>query len=243
MKTFGLTDKGKVRKENQDSFLIKQVDGGCLIAVLCDGMGGVQGGSVASNLAAKLFLEYVSLKLQGIKSRESVKPAVLAAVARANGVVYDYSYFDTAFTGMGTTLVGVVCRGARVTVVNIGDSRAYHMSKRKIRQVTRDHSLVEELIDRGAITREQARSHPRKNIITRALGVEPEVEADTFELKLSSGERLLLCSDGLSNLVGNNEMLELSLKCQDPEVLCNKLLELALERGATDNVTIVVLEK
>ena len=243
MKTFGLTDKGKIRQENQDSFLIEPLGGDCLVAVLCDGMGGVQGGRVASGLAARLFTEHMAQRLQQIRSRDRLKQHILSSVSHANGIVYNYSFFDPAFTGMGTTLVAAVCRNGRATVVNIGDSRAYHIARKRVRQVTRDHSLVEELIDRGTLTREQAKNHPRRNIITRALGVEPEVEADIFELKLSRGERLLLCSDGLSNLVDEAQLLEQSAAAADPEALCRLLMALALERGAADNVTIVVLEK
>lgn len=243
MKTFGLTDKGKIRQENQDSFLIEKLGGDCLVAVLCDGMGGVQGGRVASELAAKVFAEHLTQRLQQMKSRIRLKQHILSSVSHANGIVYNYSFFDPAFTGMGTTLVAAVCRNGRATVVNIGDSRAYHIARKRVRQITRDHSLVEDMIDRGTLTRAQAKNHPRRNIITRALGVEPEVEADVFELKLSKGERLLLCSDGLSNLVDETQILEQSLAAADPETMCRSLMAMALERGAADNVTIVVLEK
>ena len=145
---------------------------------------------------------------------------------------------------MVTSLVGgVIKSGGNGYIINVGDSRAYHISKRanSIYQITRDHSLVEELVEAGAITKEQARLHPQKNVITRALGSEAEVRPDYFEFTLQPGDILLLCSDGLSNMVTDLEMLEYAKEYQDPELICRALMSKALIRGARDNVTVVAV--
>ena len=144
---------------------------------------------------------------------------------------------------MGSTLVGLLVNGKRACIANIGDSRAYLIGKRTITQITQDHSLVEEMIARGKISRSEAKTHPKKNIITRAVGVEASVISDIFDVKLASGNRILLCSDGLSNLVSPEEIRMISSNHDDIETVCNTLLELALKRGAPDNVTIVLIER
>ena len=145
---------------------------------------------------------------------------------------------------MGTTIVGGVINGnGNGYIINVGDSRAYHISRRtnSIYQITRDHSLVEELVEFGAITKEQAKSHPQRNVITRALGSEARVESDYFEFTLQSGDILLLCSDGLSNIVTDLEMLDYANEYQDPELLCRSLMGKALNGGARDSVTVLAV--
>ena len=249
MKSFGLTDKGKVRKDNQDSFIIEKCDAkDSLIVALCDGMGGAKAGGIASQISNRAFVSYIYSKLTSrtIKSPDYRK-ILQEACNDANGVAYEYSQFDEAFNGMGTTIVGgVIKSNGNGYIVNVGDSRAYHISKRSgtIYQITRDHSLVEDLIEFGAITKEQARTHPQKNVITRAIGSEATVEADYFEVNLHNGDVLLLCSDGLSNIVNDYEMLDYAREySDDPELLCRALMSKALNRGARDNVTIVAVVK
>ncbi|MBQ9685797.1 MAG: Stp1/IreP family PP2C-type Ser/Thr phosphatase [Oscillospiraceae bacterium] len=248
MRSFGLSDKGKVRKDNQDCFIIEKCQPkSCLIVALCDGMGGAKAGGIASQLSNKAFVAYVYAKLTSRVGRTlDYKRILKDACAEANGVSYEYSRFDEAYNGMGTTIVGgVIKNNGSGYIINVGDSRAYHISRRQnsIHQITRDHSLVQELVEAGAITREQARSHPQKNVITRALGSEFDVEADYFEFMLQSGDVLLLCSDGLSNIVSDLEMLDYVKEYQEPELLCRALMSKALNRGATDNVTVVAVMK
>ena len=162
--------------------------------------------------------------------------------AEANGVVFEYSGFGSEYSGMGTTLVGGIITKKFAHIVNIGDSRAYVMSKSGISQISRDHSYVESLIAMGAIERSQAVSHPKKNIITRALGVDRTVEADYFRTELHSGDCILLCSDGLSNMISDREMLKAYETEKTPEKICRSLMELALGRGARDNVTVVTVK-
>lgn len=248
MKSFGLTDKGKVRKDNQDSYIIEKCEAkDCLIAALCDGMGGAKAGGLASQLSNKAFVSYVYAKLTSRVSRAlDFRQILLDACAEANGVAYDYSQFDEAYNGMGTTIVGgVIKNNGNGYIINVGDSRAYYISRRNdtIEQVTRDHSLVEELVEYGAITKDQARRHPQRNVITRALGSEATVEADYYEVNLQSGDILLLCSDGLSNLISELEMLDYAKEYPEPELLCRALMSKALMRGAPDNVTVLAVMK
>ena len=248
MKSYGLTDKGKVRKDNQDSFIIEKCSTrDCLVFALCDGMGGAKAGGLASQLANKAFVSYVYAKLTSrVKKSLDYETVLREGCREANGVAFEYSQFDEAYNGMGTTIVGgVVKSGGNGYIINVGDSRAYHISRRYhvITQITKDHSLVEELVEFGAITKEQARSHPQKNVITRSLGSEAEVEADYYEFTLQSGDILLLCSDGLSNIVTDEELLEYAEQYPEPELLCRALMSKALNRGARDNVTVVAVAK
>ena len=248
MKSFGLTDKGKVRKDNQDSFIIEKCDAkDCLVVALCDGMGGAKAGGLASQLSNKAFVSYIYAKLTSRVNRALDFQKILRdACTEANGVAYEYSQFDEEYNGMGTTIVGgVVKSNGNGYIINVGDSRAYHISRRLdcITQITRDHSLVEDLVEYGAITKEQAKTHPQRNVITRALGSEAQVEADYFEFSLQGGDFLLLCSDGLSNIVSDEEILAYAKEYPEPELLCRSLMSKALNRGAGDNVTVLAVMK
>jgi protein phosphatase len=242
MKGYGISDRGTVRKENQDSFRLAMMEEQeCAVLVLCDGMGGAQAGSVASRMAVESFMTHALSCLQMPDAFCELEAAVLDAAAYANIKVYDRSFVDFGCMGMGTTLVGVIIRGEESLIVNVGDSRALLFSDGAAAQITRDHSLVEDLIRQGTITRAAARRHPRRNVITRALGVEQTVKCDVFRPELKQGDVLLLCSDGLSNLVEEDEMLSALKECGEPEPFCSALMQLALERGAPDNVTAVAL--
>ena len=248
MRSFGLTDKGKVRKDNQDSFIIEKCDAkDCLVVALCDGMGGAKAGGLASQLSNKAFVSYIYAKLTSRVNRALDFQKILRdACTEANGVAYEYSQFDEEYNGMGPTSVGgVVKSNGNGYIINVGDSRAYHISRRLdcITQITRDHSLVEELVEYGAITKEQAKTHPQRNVITRALGSEAQVEADYFEFSLQGGDFLLLCSDGLSNIVSDEEILAYAKEYPEPELLCRSLMSKALNRGAGDNVTVLAVMK
>ena len=219
----------------------------CLIAVLCDGMGGAKAGEVASQLCMKAFVSKVYEKLLAVAGKSVDYRATLqSSCSETNGVVYAYSRFSEDFHGMGTTIVGGVIKpNGTGHIINVGDSRAYVLSpgKGSIRQITRDHSLVEELIRFGAISREEAKRHPQRNVITRALGTEEHVDSDYFSFHLGAGDMLLLCSDGLSNTLSDEEILDRSRESKDPEALCRNLMETALARGALDNVTVVAVAR
>lgn len=248
MKSFGLTDKGKVRADNQDCFLLELCpEHDCLIAALCDGMGGAKAGGVASHLSNRAFATRIFEELKSTAAKPvNYRSLLKTACTEANAVSYEYSHFSEEYRGMGTTIVGgVIKSNGSGYIINVGDSRAYLLSPRrgKIRQITRDHSLVAELVRFGAITPEEAKQHPQRNIITRALGTEPKVDCDYFEFKLKAGELLLLCSDGLSNTVADEEILAESKFRADPEALCRRLIDMTLERGARDNVTVVAVHR
>ena len=233
MKISGITDRGRVRRENQDAFYTWQGDGVAL-GVVCDGMGGAQAGNVASAIAAQRFVEVLS-DMPGQPPQRMKR-----ALELANTAVFQRSRSDPSCRGMGTTLVAAFAKEDVAHILNVGDSRCYHLSAGSVRQVSRDHSLVEELVALGRITPEQARVHPNRNIITRALGTEHQIQGDLFVVELRPGDRLLLCSDGLSNEVEDRELL--SLMAPTLEESCQNLLRQALDRGAPDNVTVVLLE-
>lgn len=248
MKCFGLTDKGMIREDNQDCFIIEKCEKkSCVIVALCDGMGGAKAGGLASRIANKTFVSYIYDKLT---SRRRVsfnyRQILQDACAEANRIAFDYSQFDESCKGMGTTIVGgTVFENGSGHIINVGDSRAYFISlkHRDIYQITRDHSLVEDLVEYGAITKEQARTHPQKNVITRAVGAEEDVVPDYFEFNLQNSDILLLCSDGLSNIVSDLEILDYALEYSEPELLCRALMDKALNRGAADNVTVVAVAR
>ena len=243
MISFGLTDKGKVRTANQDAFRIDTApDGSYTLAVLCDGMGGVRGGEIASQLAADSFMQYAGELLRA-DTQEDAAQILREASAYANIKVYDRAFRDDECRGMGTTLVAVLLREHDAAVVNIGDSRCYWLAEGQLRQVTRDHSLVQNMVDRGLITEEEARSHPRKNVIMRAIGIERTIRSDIFRLDVREGDALLLCSDGLSNLVSPEEISAMLRSRESDEAVCTELLKLTLERGAPDNVTLVLVRR
>ena len=241
MKVFGLTDTGVVRKENQDSYAIRALNDRLAVAVVCDGMGGAQAGNVASAVAVETFAAAVEDSCRQSPPQDATDRERLmrAASQKANRVVYEVSEDNPEYRGMGATLVGALILPDGITLVNIGDSRAYVIRGETIRQITRDHSLVQALVARGELTQEEARVHPKKNLITRALGVDPEVSEDAFQVQAQPGDRLLLCSDGLSNVLSDQQILELS-RGEDLEESCRRLLTSTLEAGAPDNVTVVM---
>lgn len=238
MEIWGITDIGLVRSENQDCYHCELLEGGTALAVVCDGMGGARGGSVASATAVSAFVHLMKDRL-GQENAPELPELLLRAVQEANHVVHSLSMEHEEYRGMGTTLVAAAVTAEELFVVNVGDSRCYLADEAGICRVTRDHSLVEDLVERGEITAEEARVHPKKNLITRALGVGGAVKADLFERK-NTGGCLLLCSDGLSNVLTDEELCAEVHSANDG--CCQRLLDLALERGAPDNVTAVVVQ-
>ena len=234
MNVWGLTDRGTVREQNQDSFF-KWTDGETGAVLVCDGMGGAKAGNIASALAVEVFSEIM------ISGRQEPKERLRIALAAANNRVFQHAHNQVSCRGMGTTLVGALVEGETAHIINVGDSRAYYLSPEGIQCVTRDHSLVQDLVDRGRITPEEARNHPNKNVITRALGVDQNLEGDLYCQKMVPGSALLLCSDGLSNVLEDLEILCEVMHGGTRDAGCQRLLNLALRRGATDNVTAVLL--
>ena len=242
MKTWGITDIGLKRQENQDTFAFESL--GTLrsvVAVVCDGMGGVKGGRIASTLAVSGFMDELHrLAAEGM-TVEQVREMTSACVRQANAAIYARARESEEYRGMGTTLVSAVASPGVAVVCNVGDSRAYHISAEGIRRVTRDHSVVEDMVESGEISREEARTHPKRNLITRALGPDRNTTCDTFVVPIASGDYLLLCTDGLSGTVPDGELLDTVRASEDGAAALERLLELAKSRGAPDNVTAVLI--
>ncbi len=242
MQFWGLTDAGCVRKQNQDTYLMEQLDRNSLICVVCDGMGGAKSGNVASSLAAEVFIQDVKNNFSSLMDREKADQMLRNAVKLANRTVFDQSQEFEDFNGMGTTLVAVLVRGKKATVINVGDSRAYGINEEGISQLSTDHSVVQMMVDRGELTPETAKSYPGKNLITRAVGTESMVLSDIIHTDVAKGDYLLLCSDGLSNMMDDQEILFEVVHGADSSACCQRLLEIAKHRGAPDNVTSVLIK-
>ena len=244
MKLFGVTDIGCHRKDNQDSYAVRQLADQVALLVVCDGMGGAQAGSVASSTAVEAFTQSVERACTGGVSDNPIwwEDVLAHACETANRQVFELSQRNPAYQGMGTTLVAALALQGESYVVNVGDSRCYLLENGMIRQVTVDHSLVQLLVDRGEITAEEARVHPQKNLITRALGVDPTVTCDLLRVETGAASRLLLCSDGLTNVLPDQVLLRESAREPELETLGRSLLRMTLEQGAPDNVTVVLAQ-
>lgn len=237
MKIIGNSDMGKVRSENQDAFWFDQPEPNVAYAVVCDGMGGARGGQQASALAKQTVREHFKTQPKIGKIDTFINQIVQAS----NQNVYRASVENEELIGMGTTMVIACLLQDKAYIANVGDSRAYHITNGSIHQITKDHSAVQELVDSGHLTERQAKIHPNKNIITRAIGIEDEVEFDLFEVAVSQGDIIILCSDGLTNHVDENE-IQFEASGGDFEDLTKRLIDLANSRGGTDNVTVIAIQ-
>lgn len=248
---FGVTDVGRRRDVNQDSFIIDQLSPDVLLAVVCDGMGGAAGGLEASSIACSVFADSVEGDLDkcadggiGLQANKA-KRILQRGVVRANNAVMARAAEDPELEGMGTTLVAVLVLGDCVYAVNVGDSRLYLVSEERAEQITHDHSYVQFLVDIGKLSPEEARSSANKNIITRAVGTSRDTEADFFTVGAAPGSRLLLCSDGLTNMLSPDEIAKRFIgDTSDEETLaavCRDLVDSANENGGNDNITAVIV--
>ena len=239
MNAWGVTDTGKIRRQNQDSFHI-DVGSGNAVLIVCDGMGGAKAGNIASRLAVDTVTGELRQVMKHHMSVKAARQGLEMAVYRANRVITEYAGSNPDYLGMGTTFVGAVANARMAVVANVGDSRAYHINDGGITRVTRDHSLVEDLLHQGNLTEDQARFHPKKNLITRALGTEFDVQTDLFDVPLETGDFLLLCSDGLTNMVDDQEILYEVIHGGDAALCCERLVALSNERGGPDNITVIL---
>ncbi|MFN8751772.1 MAG: Stp1/IreP family PP2C-type Ser/Thr phosphatase [Betaproteobacteria bacterium] len=248
LETAAATDTGKARSHNEDAIASDAEVG---VAVLADGMGGYNAGEVASGIAVAMVSSdlrdrVLSTKLHSLPQSEGDRQAIRlleGAVAKANASIYETANSQPQYAGMGTTLVVALLRDNRLTVAHVGDSRLYRMRDEKLSQVTRDHSLLQEQIDIGMITKEAARRSPYKNLVTRALGIEPEVEPEIHTHDVQPGDIYLLCSDGLNDMV-EDEDIELALNSlgSNLPLAANQLVEMANDNGGRDNVSVVLLK-
>lgn len=242
MEAWGLTDVGNVRSQNQDAFRIVELGKDALLAVVCDGMGGAKSGNVASRLASEVFSEEVKRSFSADLTPDEAEQMLRAAAKLANISVFEQSQLSEDYAGMGTTLVAALTYPRATLVLNIGDSRAYLINADGVQCITRDHSVVEMMVQRGELTPEQAKTHPSKNLITRAVGTEEMVFSDVFRVETEPEDCILLCSDGLSNQMADQEILFEVVHGARLDDCCRRLLEIAKNRGAPDNVTSVLIE-
>ena len=239
MKIAGKTDNGFRRADNQDRYIAGALANGVCFGFVCDGMGGANGGSVASGQLCKILEE--CLFMHNDNRAMDPERTVLDAIDTACSSIYHQSNNDIRLRGMGTTISGVTVKGKTCVTYNAGDSRVYVFRSGELTQITEDHSVVQQLYRQGAITKEEMYTHPQKNLITRAVGVRSDVETDISELELQEGDRILCASDGLTNYVSENKLVEI-LSDENFYDIPAKLIEKALANNASDNITAVVLE-
>lgn len=242
MKVFTKTDVGMTRSMNQDSFLVSEdKNNGLKLYILADGMGGYKGGEIASKVAVAAVAKYITEKFAEIpKDKQSILELVEDSIIFANSAIYEESEQDEELQDMGTTLEVVLIYKSKIYIGHIGDSRVYRIRKNKMKKITTDHSYVEKLIQDGEISREEAYTHPKRNLLIKALGTDEEVEPDLIYTVLNKNDMIIMCSDGLTNMIREEEILNIVKDCEaDPtEVLVDK----ANVAGGLDNITVIVID-
>ena len=241
MRVFSKSDVGLVRKSNEDACRCGTFSDHAGWAVVCDGMGGVNGGNVASSVAVENISQAILSGYREGMDGEQIREMIASAISGANGTVHSLAGADASLAGMGTTVVAVILANGTAHVAHAGDSRAYLISHEDIRQLTTDHSMVQEMVEKGDLTAQEAKTHPQKNIITRALGVESSIRVDFSEIPVGGGDRLLICTDGLTNYLDEDQIFRFSQELGAQE-LTERLVALAKSAGGGDNITVVVLE-
>lgn len=239
IKTFSVTNIGKKRKLNQDFVYTSEAPVGPLpnLFIVADGMGGHKAGDYASKLAVMTMVEEISNAVQ--KDPEAV---LRMAVEKANAIVKESAEKAPELEGMGTTVVAASCDGRTLSVANVGDSRLYVVGRHGIRQITRDHSWVEDMVQSGGMGREEARNHPDKNIITRAVGAEQSVKTDFFSVNLQESDMILMCTDGLTNMLSDEEIRMVLDGARDIVEKAEELVRRANENGGRDNISVILIE-
>ncbi len=239
MKIHSKIDKGIIRHSNQDAYLAGQLAENITFAIVCDGMGGANAGNVASEIAVKTVSEYLYNSYRENMTADEFEKVIKNAIASANIQIFELASKNEDLSGMGTTVVATVIKDNEAVIAHVGDSRIYLVND-NISQLTKDHSIVQSLIESGKITPDDAKVHPRKNVITRALGVESEIIVDTDFISLSENDTLMLCTDGLTNFVTSETILE-TFNRTEISLVCENLVDLANKNGGGDNITVVTL--
>lgn len=235
----GKTDVGKQREMNQDFIKFHKFDEETALLIVCDGMGGARAGNVASEVAANSIYDFLIKKYDNSLTDHAIKTIMTSAVNCANLDVFDLAQNNAEYYGMGTTVVAVLIKDGYAYTIHAGDSRAYIIYPEGMKKITTDHSIVQQLIESQMITEEEAKHHPKRNVITRALGVEECLESDFSITRLESDYTILICSDGLTNYADEEEIFEISKK-YEPEEICEKLIKKANNNGGGDNISLVV---
>lgn len=240
MKIVARTDTGLVRDNNQDSYIACELQGGSVLAVVCDGMGGAAEGALASSEAVKAIKERIVERYYDGMTDLSVRSLMVSALEYANKQIYDLSLTDEKYEGMGTTVVAAIVSESFVYIAHAGDSRAYLISNGNLMQLTKDHSVVQRMVENGEITAEEAEDHPSKHIITRAMGVDSEIKIDFCQESFDEDDILLLCSDGLTNYTNDSDIINLTDDgCYYK--FADRLVNLANQNGGGDNITVVTV--
>ncbi|HEY9577025.1 MAG TPA: Stp1/IreP family PP2C-type Ser/Thr phosphatase [Pseudobacillus sp.] len=235
------TDKGRIRPHNEDNGGVFFNAAGDRLAIVADGMGGHNAGDIASRMAIET-MKSLWTKMERIQTASQAESWLRTAILQSNGKVLEHSKDFPECSGMGTTLVAAICTASFCTIANIGDSRGYLFNENGLTQVTEDHSLVNELVKSGEITKEDAENHPRKNVLTRALGTERDIIADFYTVMFEQGDLLLLCSDGLSNKLAQQEIQQILEADLSIEEKADSFIQMANENGGEDNITLVILK-
>ncbi|MBW4828632.1 MAG: Stp1/IreP family PP2C-type Ser/Thr phosphatase [Clostridiaceae bacterium] len=236
------TDKGKVRKNNQDSYFVSE-DIELPLFIVADGMGGHKAGEVASNMAAEIVKNFFMEKKEELKkSKADIFKFIRSAVEKANTIIHKKSIENDEFYGMGTTITMAYVSEDKLYVGHVGDSRAYLLRDNKFIQLTEDHSLVAEMVKKGSISEEEAECHPQRNIITRAIGTDEEVITDVIVENIYKDDILLLCTDGLTNMLNDDEIKEILINKIDLQKNCNSLVKQANKLGGIDNMTVIAIK-
>ena len=245
MKFYGISDIGKKRNENQDKIFVSEENSELKLFIVADGMGGANAGSVASNLAVNYVKKYIQDNFNNIDyKRESIEDLIRKAMFEANNFVYNEAKKNMEYAGMGTTLITAIAYKNKIFIGHIGDSRLYRIRKNIIRQLTKDQSYVQALVDNGSITKEEAQNHPQKNVLLKVLGCEKNLEPDIITKGFLKDDIILICTDGLTNMVDTEDIYNMIVSNKDDvKLICEKLVNEAIENGGYDNISVVLISK
>jgi len=242
MEVAGKSDVGKVRKINEDCIFLNKDRIGCLpnLFIIADGMGGHNAGEMASRIAIDSFVEFI--KNQAYKNIVNIEEVIINGIDKINKLVYNKSLKNEKFAGMGTTFLVATLVDSEIYIGNVGDSRLYFANK-NLKKITTDHSLVEEMLLEGKITKNEADNHPKKNIITRAVGVESNIKVDIFHKTIEESFYILMCSDGLTNMIKEDEILEYIKGIKQIDKGVEILVDQANKNGGYDNISVILIKK
>ncbi len=240
MRISAKSDIGMVRNQNQDSYQAGELPGSVAWAVVCDGMGGTSGGNVASSVAVKIISDKIKMCYKQGMNGKSIKNLLNSAIEGSNISIFNMAESDETLKGMGTTVVAAILADNNVYVAHAGDSRAYLINNNGINQLTKDHSVVQDMVEKGELTPDEAKAHPHKNLITRALGVSQRISIDFHEESTYQDDVIIVCTDGLTNSIDADEIFYTYMNSDFYE-FADKLVEIANKNGGGDNITVVTI--